>query len=236
MIVIRIKGRLGDQLLRYAAARALAKHLHTDVGVDLWWVTKKPDKYKYYLKDLGLPAKELYGCGFSDDDDRGSRSYSKSLFHKHDNIILKGLWYHHKYFSNVIDDMRKEVKPVDVPKDFVGMHVRRGDFVDLKNRVECDTNYIKRAIEIFPSEKYLITTDDYKWCSENLKGIAPTVHTFSTNPVDDFLRLRSCSKLIISSSSFSWFAALLADCPVVAPDKWFRNKKNINTPKEWIRI
>lgn len=236
MIVVRIKGRLGDQLLRYAAARALAKHLNTDVGVDLYWTEQYPEKYKYYLKDLGLKAKEVYNCKLPEVIDNSSNKYNKNFFKNEDNIVLRSLYYHYKYFNSIIDDLRTEIKSFEIPDDFVGIHVRRGDFVDLKNRVECTRDYIMEAIKIFPSNKYMIMTDDYKWCRENLKGIAKSIHTFSTSPVDDFIRLRSCKRLIISASSFSWFAALLANCPVIAPKKFFNNKRNILTPKEWIRL
>jgi hypothetical protein len=237
MIVTRIRNRLGDQLLKYLAARSLANHLRTYVVVDLHWNRSDPDKYPYYLRRMGFNPVEAYDVKLLMDK-ASSFSYNNTFFKKPDDIILGGLWYHHKYFDSIIEDVRKEVRIMDgVPKDVTGIHIRRGDFVTIKNRVECSIDYIANAIETFPDDSYVVTTDDYRWCRENLRPLNKKFYIYSTNPVDDFLRLRSCSRLIISASAFSYCAALIANCPTVAPDKWLHSRKSKRElPKDWIRI
>lgn len=238
MIVFRVRNRLGDQLLKYAAARALAKHHRTDVAADLWWVRELNKGFRYYLPGLGFNVKIVDHCDFLYDDRGPKKPYDKwALFGKSDNIVLGGLWYHHRYFDTIINEMRQEVRSFDVPEGITGIHVRRGDFVNIKNRVECTKEYIEKAIKIFPADEYLITTDDEKWCKRELSHITDRIYIYSTKPVDDFLRLKSCSRLIISASAFSWWAALLADCPTIAPKYWFHNKRKLkNLPDNWISI
>jgi hypothetical protein len=239
MIIVVIKSRLGDQLLKYMAARVLAKYHNTLVVVD-----SNRAKHGYYLDELGFSPRqvsiEAYGRYFTVIKG-GSREYDKDFFTKtKNNIILQGLWYHYKYYKGIRGELKRELKKVDTGKGAIGIHVRRGDFEQLRNRIPCDTDYINKAIQVFKGDRYIITTDDKKWCEDNI-SIPNAEIISSTNPVDDFLILTSCDKLIISTSAFSWTAAFISGVPTICPEKWMSAGKkwktgNQHCPPEWIRI
>jgi len=240
MIIIRVKSRLGDQLIKYMNGRALAKHKRTTLCVD----KSLSKKNGYYLNDLGFHPIEIDITKFGDyyPLKGGTMAYTQKFFKLPNNIIFYGLYYHYKYFDNIIEDVRKEIKRVDMESGTIGIHVRRGDFVHIPNRIPCDVKYVKKAIRKFRSKRYLITTDDKKWCKENILPLVPNGElSLSESPVEDFLKLVSCDKLIISSSAFSWCAAVIADVPTICPGKWFvsgqKSKiKSDHCPPEWIRI
>ena len=240
MIIISIKSRLGDQMLKYMAGRALSKSKNTTLCIDLTFSKKNG----YYLEDLGFNPMIMDVNKFQDYHKvkGGSRVFTKKFFKLPNNIILFGLYYHYQYFDSIIEDIRKEIKRVDMEPKTVGIHVRRGDFVTLENRIPCDTKYIKKAVRKFKSNRYLITTDDKKWAQRNVLPFVPNAElSSSSNPADDFIKLVSCDKLIISSSAFSWCAALIANVPTICPNRWMKagNKNRTGSqhcPPEWIRI
>ena len=164
-----------------------------------------------------------------------------------------------KYFKKYEKEI-KELYGYDIsPKiDKVAIHVRRAGnplnqyepkysenpfYVDLGHHSHetIQDNYYVRAMAIFPNEKFLIFSDDIKWCKESLlfKGCD---FSEGKSEVEDMNLMASCKHQIIGNSSFSWWAAYLNKNPdkiVVAPKKWFAKDEDdylIGIPPEWLRI
>src|SRR5688572_638883 len=57
MIILRLRGGLGNQLFQYAAARALAEHHGTGLKLDLYYYKKHPYR-KFDLDKLNVPFEE----------------------------------------------------------------------------------------------------------------------------------------------------------------------------------
>ena len=57
MIIVRLRGGLGNQLFQYAAGKALADHHRTELGLDLYTYSKHPYR-KYELANFRIEAKE----------------------------------------------------------------------------------------------------------------------------------------------------------------------------------
>ena len=121
--------------------------------------------------------------------------------------------------------------------DKVALHIRRGDYLNQNFHVSLtETDYYKRAIELFPDEKFLVfckdnqdwrqDRDDQKWCYEYLKPLLGTrmeVQSVYTKEHEDFNAMASCKAIIGANSSFSWWAAFLNphNGQKVFPKKWF---------------
>ncbi len=126
---------------------------------------------------------------------------------------------------------------------YVGIHVRRGDYVG--NSFYCqlwDIDYYEKAIALFPAhKKFLVFSDDLKWCKEKFKDEKFQVIEGGTE-LEDFNMLASCESQICANSSFSIWAAYLNQHwgkTVVAPsnERWFTDKQpRVVLPKTWIRI
>lgn len=173
------------------------------------------------------------------------------------NLLLDGGFQSEKYFINnkdfIIDLFKipnhvefqiKEAVP-DI-NDFVAIHVRRGDYLQLPNHHPVQTEeYYRKAVErVGIDNKFLIFSDDLEGCKDVFDFI-PTKYFYSTG-VDwsDLYMMSLCKDNIIANSSFSWWAAYLNANPnkkVIAPNKWFGSAyDHLNTkdliPKSWIKL
>lgn len=148
-----------------------------------------------------------------------------------------------EYFDKYRDEIRQRYGEGIGFLDFVGVHVRRGDYVNNPFYVDlAATDYYERAMAMFPGEKFLIFSDDPAFCKERFKGENIQVMDGGTE-LEDFNMLASCSiGNIIANSSYSWWAAYLNPSHskvVIAPsvENWHVDKvERTVCPREWIRI
>lgn len=133
----------------------------------------------------------------------------------------------------------------------VAVHVRRGDYLSGGFHVSCGKNYFVSAMdkmreEIF-SPKFYVFTDDITWCRGNFYGpdISISSSGDSGDAILDFILMSRCRHHIISSSTFSWWAAWMGESDgqiVVAPSIWSRRSPDNEyaqrelVSKSWIRL
>lgn len=135
--------------------------------------------------------------------------------------------------------VEKEVKELysqDVePNDYVGMHVRRGDYVGHPLYVDLtQTDYYEKAMKEFPNSKFLIFSDDIEWCKEYFEGDYEFCE--EQDPIKAFNIMAGCKGLIMANSSFSWWAGYLLKGKVVAPKQWFSDGTSIKLLDVWQKI
>jgi len=125
----------------------------------------------------------------------------------------------------------------------VGIHVRRGDYVDNSFHTDLSaTSYYDNAIAFFPDREFLVFSDDPIWCKQKFSDSKKFQIIEGQTDVEDMNMLASCEAQVIANSSFSWWAAYLCPNParqVIAPreDRWFRDGvKRCILPKEWKQI
>jgi hypothetical protein len=151
-------------------------------------------------------------------------SYNKAFENLGPDVYLDGFWQTEKYFSSVRALLLKEFTPaypltgtVELLEnemkncESVAIHVRRGDYVNLKSAAEyhgtCSMDYYDRAINYIKSNvieaHYYIFSDDMTWCRENFRNL-PNVHFTESQGryscVDLYL-MSCCSHNIIANSS-----------------------------------
>ena len=169
------------------------------------------------------------------------------------NAYLDGWFQSYKYFDAYKSDIvslftvRTPISPenqlyLDMieenKKNVVSLHVRRGDYVTLKNANRwhgvCSLSYYDEAIalciENISTPIFFVFSDDILWCRENLtfpKWVV--VHYIDHNGwagYEDLRLMYSCHHHIIANSSFSWWWAYLGRNPekiVLAPKKWLES-------------
>lgn len=154
-----------------------------------------------------------------------------------------------RYFSGYEDEIKQLFGTGIGLLNQVGVHVRRG-----KNPTNPDepkysdnpfyvnlskTDYYKRAMSLFPGEKFVIFSDDPEYCKEKFTGDNIQVMDMG-DEIEDFNLLASCKHQIIANSTFSWWAAYLNPNPskiVVAPRNWYSDGEHrTKLPLEWIVI
>jgi hypothetical protein len=130
------------------------------------------------------------------------------------------------------------------PAIVIACHIRRGDYTTSPVRSfwhssKTVENYVHRGIELikkraqlsdFVSTCVLFFSDDIEWCRENIKSKSIDGEKFlycTLLPRDDVTELCAmsyCDHLILSNSTYSWWAAWLCTKGskiVVAPNQWF---------------
>jgi hypothetical protein len=148
---------------------------------------------------------------------------------------ISGYFQSYKYFSRIEVTLRNwlisrlKITPGVRPIDQIGLHVRLGDMAnDAKTRdyhgIITDT-YVEKALTLLDREiaDLRLVTDSITDMARELPRLydkQPIILT-GERPIDDFRILCEFRNLIISNSSFSWWAAWLSDAETVAPSAWF---------------
>lgn len=123
--------------------------------------------------------------------------------------------------------------------DKVAIHVRRGDYVGNAFYVDLFADdYYQRAMKELPNQKFLVFSDDIKWCKKQ-KIFKDCEFSEGLTEEADLNLMASCTGHIISNSSFSWWAAYLSpnQGKVVAPLKWHPDGiERTVIPPTWVRL
>jgi hypothetical protein len=112
----------------------------------------------------------------------------------------------------------------------VGIHIRLGDYKNWrvygKENASLPPSYYIKAARLmkseFPNCKFVVFSDDSEAVESYLPGIQFD-RLPDSDPLLDFSGLSFCTHLIISASSFSWWAAVTS----------WRNDKIVIAPKYW---
>ena len=164
---------------------------------------------------------------------------------------LFGYFQSSLYFQDCLEDLRILLKPPQkllmhsvgslvragmvMQNTWIGAHVRRGDYLKVAEyHLTCTADYYKGA-RSFINEKLSIIVDTQPvcWFSEEPEWVKANLFKEGDiivhgNASVDFTSLTYFKHLILSNSSYSWWAAWLnsyyysaAERVICCPDKWF---------------
>ena len=280
MIIIKIKGGLGNQLFQYAVGRALALHHRLPLKLDLT-IFKTYKLHRYLLDQFAIQAdiatedeiiklkgrnnvlfSALRKAGLvkrkSYLKEKRSSYFDASVF-KNDDVYLDGYWQNELYFSDIREELLRDLISISSMSDLgvvymegikksnsVSLHVRRGNYLNLKNFNVLDIDYYMKAVEYIRKnvEKptFYIFSDDLEWCKNSLGFLDNCIFVDSTKTEIDDLKLMSfCKHNIIANSSFSWWGAWLnQNCKktVIAPKGWLLNDPGSSNVilSDWVKM
>lgn len=155
---------------------------------------------------------------------------------------IEGYFQSERYFKDIESVIRKDFA-FELPDGYddtylkeiqacnsVSLHIRRGDYVTNGNKLLCNTDYYRYAIDYFEKHVdepvFFVFSDDITWCEKyfsKLKGRFVFVKGQEHAWQDMYLMSR-CQHNIIADSSFSWWGAWLNEHKekiVYCPEKWF---------------
>ena len=154
-------------------------------------------------------------------------------------MFLNGYLQSEKYFVKYKDDVKALFTfPDDVKtrvhtaieklkkatgKRVVGIHVRRGDYLDNPHiHPTCSVAYYKYAMREFPDSVFIVATDTPQWSVENLCS-DEVILCNSKDELEDMYMLTQCDDVIMSNSTFAWWGTWLNDNnpKVIVPKVWF---------------
>ncbi len=244
MFIVKLQGRLGNQLWQYAFGQYLTKTCGKKVVYDVSCV--KHQSFRHFLLpkvlkskvstvDVSSPLWRKRIREFFTFQELQLFTFNKKLQGAENNTLFDGYFQHHKYLAPIETQLKDALLPLKIAKQFrtlkqthalIALHIRRGDYVT-NQRISgvhgnCSIAYYKQALEEMRKKVknpyVLIFSDDIAWAEKNLSLDMPHEYVQSTesakSTIADFNLMRFCDHFIIANSSFSWLAA------------WFGSTKN----------
>lgn len=199
------------------------------------------DCQKEFVNPLPLqtiPDPPQHGVAFGWHPDRIKLSHSVDLY---------GHFQSEKYFDCAIDEVRWYMTMKDEPplNDYCALHWRAGDYGEQPTPQHPDGNpfhprmnesYYGPAIAQFDSDqKFLVFSDNIEGAKQMLGTSDRFVYSEGRNYFDDFRLMKTCKHFIVANSSFSMFAAIIANQPgkrIIAPAPWFGGAYQGSLPEE----
>lgn len=229
MIVVNYLGQLGNNLFQYAFGRILAEELNYKMfcnPIPGFSNAVSPIPGRIHL----FPEEIISGHIV----DIPSLTTGRNSDQK---IVLNGFFQRYEYYKNHKDKIKKwfelERKDIGQTENDIIMHIRLGDNVssfEKGNPFTMPVEYYQKALENSNFNKLYICTDspDHDFIKEFSK-YNPIITAQSA--INDFKILRSFNKIVMSQSTFSWWAAWLSEAvEIYTPVPKSGNNKLIN---EW---
>lgn len=161
-------------------------------------------------------------------------------------VVLDGYFQSYRYFKYLLCDnpnseilVRSDNKLVDdlveLSQNAIVVHVRRGDFLNLRNSVGVLSktyylNAIRVAKVLHPDTRIILLGDDLEYLSLLSNNFKDTLVPELDNQIElqNILRIISSAKCIVSSNStFSWWGSFLSEnSTLIFPKQWHRNMEN----------
>lgn len=248
-VIVDLAGGLGNQMFQYAHGLAVARRL----GAELKLLCRDPVR-GFQLGCFGLElASDPGEPDFVFVEQGGYREGAEwacveSIIRaKARSVIISGYFQNFRYFSSVANEIRSIFLPGGRPgaecagPTRVGVHVRRGDFLGNSRHDLCRVPYFTTAIKLVRAlveePRFIVISDDPRWCEEALGGEADLVVAGPADAYEDLMKLCSCSAFILSNSTFGWWGAWLArGSPVIAPNRFLADMQWRICPDEWITL
>ncbi|KAM9299442.1 galactoside alpha-(1,2)-fucosyltransferase 2-like [Gastrophryne carolinensis] len=237
MWTVQPAGRLGNLMGEYATLYALAKlhrrqayilpRMHSELSgmfkirlPVLQRMAAKQVQWKMCNIDHNWMSKEYYNMSGEYVKITGY-PYSWTFYHHLREEIVQEFTFHDfvkkrtNYYLNNIQGNRSNVT-------FIGVHVRRGDYVEIMKRtkkgVVANKEYLQKAMNYFRNKYkhslFVVTSNGMDWCKKNIDNSLGDVHFVGDGkeeaPFRDFALLAHCNHTIMTIGTFGYFAAYLA--------------------------
>jgi hypothetical protein len=155
------------------------------------------------------------------------------------NIYLKGYFQSEKYFNHCEKEIRQLFELPSELKSFatehfrklltfgneilVAVHIRRGDYLKLSEKHTIQPiSYFNEARQIMLDKiggpiRFIYFSDDPDWVRKKIDIRSRDIVVSGLKDDEDLALMQHCHHLIITNSTFSWWAATLGDCQVYSP-------------------
>ncbi len=239
MIIIKLKGCLGNQLWQYCCALALGKNALNDLEVfcDVSWYASPNSKTKPFLLKQFFPeikiCRKFSSVNKTDylvykESVEQKFAFLKDLFPPPPAIILEGYFQHYRYFEEAGSLFQPHLQPLPpeyqeqeaLGLDLVALHVRRGDYLTNNREFHgvLPLPYYKASLERVRQQvakPYIILfSDDMCWVEQHIvpeiKQLGMPYGLSNRGTVEDFCTMAQCRHFILANSSYSAMAALLS--------------------------
>jgi len=252
---IGTNGRLANQLFQYAVLLVFSKIHNVKIKIPIIKTNNKYKRFrldeifnlKYEILD---DSDKILGTYNEKSENFDENIYKLGFSYKNKgNINLNGWFQSVKYFENFNIHIHKQfqikneilLKAKNIYKSYkkndeiiIALHIRLGDYLSDFNKlirinvgnnkfIELFKNYFEKK---YKNCKFLIISDDIKWCKNNLNTYKNFIYSDNSDIID-FCLLTLSDNLVVSPSTFGWWAFYLNQNAkeVFLPNKWWRPEK-----------
>lgn len=229
-------GRLGNSLFQLCSIIGISERLNHPYILPNW---NYSDYFNLKINtgDFSLPA-----IGIREPNFHYFEEFYKLILPGR-NYNLNGYFQSEKYFGSQKLRFKNQMY-YDSQKEIVGIHVRRGDYVNNPYYYQLPRAYyfnaLTRHIPDINNKLVFVFSDDINYC----KQIFPDNFQFieGNTDIEDLRMLAACDYHVLSNSTFSWWGAYLSNSKkVIRPVHYFagnglKNNTKDFWPKEWIAM
>jgi hypothetical protein len=215
MIQVRYKGRLGNQLFQYCFARILAERLGYRLNAEP--IEGFPGTYTMIPGlDYGESNPLIFSGVEYPDVEQLVRERPKRR------IVVNAYLQRYAYYAGHLENIRKWLQFLDYDRDefdagsdSLTVHIRLGDYLQCNWALE--PQYYARQIEAIPHQSLMIVTDSPQSnFLQHFRQYHPKIVHGDT--LDAFKWLVNAHRLVLSQSTFGWWAAILSGAEVWMPE------------------
>jgi voltage-gated potassium channel Kch len=269
-VKVRLRGGLGNQLFGWAAGYSLAQQLDARLVLLGDQITRNDpdllDPRMFELDYFGMEeskerlAINLLGFGQERTFRENRFAYDSSIERVNAPVTLDGYFQSWKYFHLHQQEIRALLRgrilhgTQGVPSldrlsglRWVGVHVRRGDYLRVTTMALPGADYYDKAIELVAglvgAQRIVVYTDDVEKAKEIVPAADEYIGPLDLHKPGDVLRsLSHCDGFVAANSSLSWWASFMnknPGAPRVFPQKWFTDP-SVDTkdllPLDWATL
>lgn len=269
-VIVRIRGGLGNQLFCYAAARRLALVSNAELAIDdvTGFIRDHQYNRKYLLDNFLIPVRKATSWERMEPFERCRRGVAKLIaghqsfherryveeggiyfdprlleFHPKRTVYIDGLWQSERYFKDVEEVIRQDLRIIPPPDaanrhmarkirecNSICVHIRCYSNQSSVSNLDISKSYYSCAVDyIFervPMPHFFIFSDNPDVACTKL-SLPKGMFTYMTHNLSvgsayaDLWLMSQCKHFIIANSTFSWWGAWLAESYpkiVAAPD------------------
>ncbi|BCU79491.1 hypothetical protein llg_42060 [Luteolibacter sp. LG18] len=256
-IVVRLQGGLGNQMFQYAAGLSLARRCGLPLEACWHEVSRGFALERFGVALVPSPAAGDCETFLVDDYVEGAEGHLRHHAARMNGgvVFMDGHFQNERLFADAAGEVAEFFLATFVPRATavpdgytpVGVHVRRGDFVNHPLHDLCGPGYYLAALErmrgLVERPWFLVVSDDPSWCREHLAAAADVQVMAPADLFTDFEILLGCAAHVISNSTFGWWAAWLAEHVrggeshlVIGPDRFLRGRPWEILPERWLRL
>ncbi|GCB74246.1 hypothetical protein scyTo_0003334 [Scyliorhinus torazame] len=234
-------GRFGNLMGQYAALFALARLNRKQAYILPGMAESLSQSFKLTLPTLNKEVKDKVPWQNYHLDDWMEEKY-KNIFEDHIQFFgfpCSWTFYHHiqeeilrefsfhEFITTEVNSCLRNITAQRQNITYVGVHVRRGDYVYVMPQVWkgviADRNYLERAMFYFRSKYkdvvFIVTSNGIDWCRKNIDASKGDVYFLGdgneSKPQRDFAILAHCNHTIMTIGTFGFWVAYLAGGEVI---------------------
>lgn len=258
-----LKGGIGNQLFQHVFAHSLARKLGADVVTDVGFFSADPYQNKSVLQHFAPEARlaqvsQMKGPGhyLLRDGVMSALSDQLNLPSDAQALVLDGYWQDERLLDpEVVKDTAAaiaasmgEVNASAVAVDIcsqpnaLAVHLRRRDYGHMG---VCTPEYYLGAIDFIrqchPDAKLFVFSDEPNYAQQLLSPRYPDLYMVqSGGDLADLHLMSLCRHVVISNSTYSWWAAYLAEAQggtIVCPQEWV-TQPGVKSPcpARWVQV